>query len=68
MDLDLLAGEGANGLTANAEDAAHVHYPLKVEYVGQVPNLSTTFPHFDPVRPGSGDFRKTKGSITDLEN
>ena len=39
MNLDLLAGEGANGLTADAEDAAHVHYPLKVEYVGQVPNF-----------------------------
>src|SRR5947209_6878915 len=39
MNLDLLAGEGANSLTADAEDAAHVHYPLKVEYAGQVPNF-----------------------------
>src|SRR3989442_11423452 len=39
MNVDLLAGEGANSLTADAEDAAHVHYPLKVEYVGQVPNF-----------------------------
>jgi len=39
MNLDLLAGEGANSLTADAEDVGHVHYPLKVEYVGQVPNF-----------------------------
>src|SRR5882672_8754504 len=38
-NLDLLAGETQNSLTADAEDAAHVHYPLKVEYVGQVPNF-----------------------------
>ena len=39
MNLDLLAGETHNSLTADAEDAAHMHYPLKVEYVGQVPNF-----------------------------
>jgi uncharacterized protein (DUF1800 family) len=39
MNLDLLAGETENSLTADAEDAGHVHYPLKVEYVGQVPNF-----------------------------
>jgi uncharacterized protein (DUF1800 family) len=39
MNLDLLAGETLNSLNADAEDAAHVHYPLKVEYVGQVPNF-----------------------------
>jgi len=39
MNLDMLAGEGANALTADAEDAAHNHYPLLVEYVGQVPQL-----------------------------
>src|SRR5436190_7724492 len=39
MNLDLLADEGANALTAEAEDAAHNHYLLKVEYVGQVPNF-----------------------------
>jgi uncharacterized protein (DUF1800 family) len=39
MNLELLAGETENSLTADAEDAAHVHYPLKVEYVGQVPNF-----------------------------
>jgi len=39
MNLDLLAGEGANSLTADAEDGGHIHYPLKVEYVGQVPNF-----------------------------
>lgn len=39
MNLDLLAGETQNSLAADAEDAAHAHYPLKVEYVGQVPNF-----------------------------
>jgi len=39
MNLDLLAGESANALSADAEDASHIHYPLKVEYVGQVPNF-----------------------------
>ncbi len=39
MNLDLLAGETLNSLSADAEDAAHVHYPLKVEYVGQVPSF-----------------------------
>lgn len=39
MNLDFLAGETVNSLTAEAEDAAHVHYPLQVEYVGQVPAL-----------------------------
>src|SRR6267154_6758409 len=39
MNLDLLAGETQNSMTADAEDAAHAHYPLKVEYVGTVPNF-----------------------------
>ena len=43
MNLNLLAGETANGsatsFTADAEDAAHVHYPLNVEYVDQVPGF-----------------------------
>src|ERR1043166_5971321 len=40
MNLDLLAGESANALTADAEDTAHLHYPLKVEYVGRVPGFA----------------------------
>ncbi len=43
MNLDLLAGETQNSLTADSEDAAHVHYPLKVEYVGQVPNFQGVY-------------------------
>ena len=43
MNLNLLAGETANGnptsFTADAEDAAHIHYPLNVEYVDQVPGF-----------------------------
>jgi uncharacterized protein (DUF1800 family) len=40
MDLDFLQGEGVNALTADAEDAAHAIYPLKVEYVGTVPSFA----------------------------
>jgi uncharacterized protein (DUF1800 family) len=43
MNLDLLAGETQNSLTADAEDAAHLQYPLKVEYVGQVPNFEGVY-------------------------
>ena len=43
MNLNLLAGETANGnptsFTADAEDAAHNHYALNVEYVDQVPGF-----------------------------
>jgi uncharacterized protein (DUF1800 family) len=42
-NLDLLAGETQNSLTADAEDAAHVHYPLNVEYVGTVPNFDGVY-------------------------
>ena len=44
MNLNLLAGKTANGnptsFTADAEDAAHNHYPLNVEYVDQVPGFA----------------------------
>ncbi len=43
MNLDLLAGETQNSLTADAEDAAHVHYPLNVEYVGTVPGFDGVY-------------------------
>jgi uncharacterized protein (DUF1800 family) len=43
MNLDLLAGETVNSLTVDAEDAGHVHYPLRVEYVGQVPNFEGVY-------------------------
>src|SRR5438876_8064669 len=39
MNLDLLAGESAKALSSDAEDAAHIHYPMNVEYVGQVPGF-----------------------------
>jgi uncharacterized protein (DUF1800 family) len=38
--VQLLAGEGANAFTADAQDASGKRYPLKVEYVGQVPNFT----------------------------
>jgi uncharacterized protein (DUF1800 family) len=43
MNLDFLQGEGLNALTADAEDAAHNIYPLKVEYVGTVPNFDGVY-------------------------
>ncbi|HKU76947.1 MAG TPA: DUF1800 domain-containing protein [Pyrinomonadaceae bacterium] len=39
MDLELLPGEGANAFTADVQDAAGKIYPLRVEYVDQVPNF-----------------------------
>src|SRR5690242_618601 len=39
MDLELLAGEGANAFTSDVQDAAGKIYSLRVEYVGQVPNF-----------------------------
>lgn len=37
LNLPLLAGEGTNAVTADAEDASGRIYPLAVEYVGQTP-------------------------------
>ncbi len=39
MNFEFLRGEGANGLTADAQDAAGNVYPLAVEYAGTVPNF-----------------------------
>jgi uncharacterized protein (DUF1800 family) len=38
-NFDFLQGEGASALTADAQDAAGSVYPLKVEYVGTVPDF-----------------------------
>jgi hypothetical protein len=38
-DLGLLPGEGVEVITAEAEDAAHVKYPLRVEFVSPLPEL-----------------------------
>jgi uncharacterized protein (DUF1800 family) len=39
MNLELLAGEGANAFTSDVQDASGKLYPLRVEYTGQVPNF-----------------------------
>ena len=39
MDLELLTGEGANAFTSDVQDASGKIYPLRVEYVGQVPDF-----------------------------
>jgi hypothetical protein len=38
-DLGLLPGEGVEAITAEAEDAEHVKYPLRVEFVNPLPEL-----------------------------
>jgi uncharacterized protein (DUF1800 family) len=38
-DFEFLQGEGANALTADAQDGTGTIYPLKVEYVGTVPGF-----------------------------
>jgi hypothetical protein len=38
-NLDLLPGEDASQVTAEAEDANHIRYPLIVEYVGPLPGF-----------------------------
>jgi len=38
-NLNLAPGEGTDALTADAEDGARAHYPLRVEYVGRVPSF-----------------------------
>jgi len=39
-NLNLLQGDTAASVTADAEDGNHIHYPLTVEYIGSVPNFS----------------------------
>jgi uncharacterized protein (DUF1800 family) len=39
MNLELLPGEGANAFTSDVQDGTGKIYPLRVEYVGQVPNF-----------------------------
>ncbi|HKS28388.1 MAG TPA: hypothetical protein VJS44_11235 [Pyrinomonadaceae bacterium] len=38
-NLDLLPGETESAVTAEAEDATHTIYPLRVEYVGKMPGF-----------------------------
>jgi uncharacterized protein (DUF1800 family) len=42
-DFQFLQGEGANSLTADAQDAAGNIYSLKVEYVSTVPNFAGVY-------------------------
>ena len=39
MGLELLPSEGANAFTSDVQDASGKIYPLRVEYVGQVPDF-----------------------------
>src|SRR5215813_10306278 len=39
QDFEFLQGEGANALSADAQDGAGTLYPLKVEYAGTVPSF-----------------------------
>ena len=40
VGLELMPGEDISVVTAEAEDAAHIIYPLTVEYVGKVPSFN----------------------------
>ena len=42
-NLDFLSGEPASALTVDAQDAAGTDLPLKVEYVGTVPNFDGVY-------------------------
>jgi len=39
MDLELLPGEGANAFSADVQDASGKLYPLRIEFMGQVPGF-----------------------------
>jgi len=39
MNLELLPGEGANAFSSDVQDSSGKLYPLRVEFVGQVPNF-----------------------------
>lgn len=39
MDLQLLPGEGESAFTVDVQDAAGKLYPLRIEFMGQVPNF-----------------------------
>lgn len=39
MDLELLPNEGVNAFTSDVQDASGKLYPLRVEFMGQVPNF-----------------------------
>ena len=39
MDLELLPGEGVNAFTADVQDVSGKIYPLRVEFMGQVPGF-----------------------------
>jgi uncharacterized protein (DUF1800 family) len=39
MDLELLPGEGINAFTSDVQDSTGKIHPLRVEYVGKVPNF-----------------------------
>jgi uncharacterized protein (DUF1800 family) len=39
MDLELLQGEGANAFSADVQDSSGKLYPLRIEFMGQVPGF-----------------------------
>lgn len=39
MDLELLPGEGANAFSADVQDSSGKLYPLRIEFMGQVPGF-----------------------------
>ena len=49
-NLTLLSGDGPSAVTADGEDAAHVHYPMMVEYVSPVPGFAWMTGRGDPAQ------------------
>ena len=39
MDLQLLPGEGMSAFTSDVQDASGKLYPLRIEFMGQVPGF-----------------------------
>jgi hypothetical protein len=54
-NLELLPGEGASAVMAEAEDATRTRYPLTVEYVGKVPGFDWMSSVIVRLHDGLGD-------------
>ena len=63
-NLSLLPGETAADVTASAEDVDHLHYPLTVEYVGDVAGASGVTSVIVRLHDGLGDVGDVLVGIT----
>lgn len=63
-NLDLLPGEDASAVRAEAEDATHTRYPLRVEYVGKVAGFEWMSSVIVRLHDGLGDVGDVLVGIT----